>query len=103
MPARRRACVPGASRTNGGASSRADTASRDCSVADQLDSGRRGGNCLSSAAAAGTEPAPGPIRGQGLRGHAVPCPNRMFSVCGRYEAIGGPTSGDGCAARFARR
>ena len=66
MPARRRAWVPGASSTNGAASSRADTASRDCSVADQLGSGRRGGNCVSSAAAAGTEPAPGPIRRPGF-------------------------------------
>lgn len=52
--------LPGASRTNGGASSRADTSSPDCSVADQLDSGRRGGNCLSSPAAAG--PSRRPVR-----------------------------------------
>ena len=89
MPARRRACVPGASRTNGGASSRADTSSRDCSVADQLDSGRRGGNCLSSAAAAG--PSRRPVR-SAVRVCAVTlCPPR--TECSASAADTRPSAG----------
>lgn len=52
-PTLRRSWDPGVSRTNGGASNRASTASRDCSVAAHLDTGRRGGNCFNSAIAAG--------------------------------------------------
>ena len=102
MPARRRACVPGTSRTNGGASSRAappHVTARWPTSSIPVD----GAGTASSPAAAGPSRRAGPGGRQGLRGHAVPSPNRMFSVSGRYETIGRPTSEDGCTAWLARR
>lgn len=73
-PTLRRACVSGTSRVSGGASSRASTTSRDRPVAGHVDAGRRGGNCLSSAAAAG--PSRRSSRARARVCAVTPCPPR---------------------------